>query len=159
MRFMWATFACVAILLQITTKRDGFTASNHNWHNYNHHENFIIVKLWYICLFLWWYILLMKSKIKNDKFRFLMDRFNGTILSFYKICKMRKKKKRIFTVWYVAWCICYCEQHFSGINAGYPMWPWPRTSRENFTPRPRSLSPTDTMRQQSGKGFLRIKKN
>lgn len=35
----------------------------------------------------------MKSKIKNDKFRFLMDRFNGTILSFYKICKMRKKKK------------------------------------------------------------------
>lgn len=128
--------------------------------NYNHHENFIIVKLWYICLFLWWYILLMKSKIKNDKFRFLMDRFNGTILSFYKICKMRKKKKkRIFTVWYVAWCICYCEQHFSGINAGYPMWPWPRTSRENFTPRPRSLSPTDTMRQQSGKGFLRIKKN
>lgn len=62
--------------------------------NYNHHENFIIVKLWYICLFLWWYILLMKSKIKNDKFRFLMDRFNGTILSFYKICKMRKKKKK-----------------------------------------------------------------
>lgn len=31
MRFMWVTFACVAILLQITTKRDGFTASNHNW--------------------------------------------------------------------------------------------------------------------------------
>lgn len=29
-RFMWAFFACVAILLQITTKRDGFTASNHN---------------------------------------------------------------------------------------------------------------------------------
>lgn len=86
-----------------------------------------------------------------------MDRFNGTIFSFYKICKMRKRK-RIFTVWYVTWCICYCEQHFSGINAGYPMWPWPRTSRENFTPRPRSLSPTDTMRQQSGKGFLRIKK-
>lgn len=86
-----------------------------------------------------------------------MDRFNGTILSFYKICKMRKKKKDIhFMICYMVYLLFW--EHFSGINAGYPMWPWPRTSRENFTPRPRSLSPTDTMRQQSGKGFLHIKK-
>lgn len=41
----------------------------------------------------------MKSKIKNDKFRFLMDIFNGTILSFYKICKMRKKKKKGYSLY------------------------------------------------------------